>query len=145
MDGFLNVAEKVLGPEDARKAQADYAVFRKKDGLFARQMLWDVAKDLPAYAWWDLYGGSTPTLQRLAMAVLAQPSSACACERNWSTYEFIHSKKRNSLSAKRAEDLVYTFTNRRMLDKIETVGYSEAAPQWWDHEEEEEEEEEEMA
>ena len=24
-----------------------------------------------------------------------QPSSACACERNWSTHDYIHSKKRN--------------------------------------------------
>jgi hypothetical protein len=37
-------------------------------------------------------------------------SSSCS-ERNWSTYSFIQSLKRNKMDPKRAEDLVYVHTN----------------------------------
>ena len=45
-------------------------------------------------------------------------SSAGACERNWSTYDFIHNKKRNRLHPDRANDLVYVFTNSRLIQKF---------------------------
>ncbi len=43
---------------------------------------------------------------------------AGACERNWSTYDFIHRKKRNSLKPDRANDLVYVFTNSRLIQRF---------------------------
>ncbi len=54
-------------------------------------------------------------------------ASSGGCERNWSTYDFIHSKKRNRLTPKRANDLVYVFANMRLTQK-----FSEPAkfPQW---------------
>ncbi len=45
-------------------------------------------------------------------------SSAGACERNWSTYDFIHCKKRNRLTPQRANDLVFVFTNLRLMAKF---------------------------
>ena len=51
----------------------------------------------------------------MAKRVTALVSSAGACERNWSTYDFIHSKKRNRLHPDRANDLVYVFTNLRLI------------------------------
>lgn len=45
-------------------------------------------------------------------------SSAGACERNWSSYDFIHSKKRNKLTPQRANDLVFVFTNLRLMAKF---------------------------
>ena len=50
--------------------------------------------------------------------VTALVSSAGACERNWSTFDFIHSKKRNRLKPDRANDLVYVFTNTRLTQKF---------------------------
>ena len=41
-----------------------------------------------------------------------QVSSACSCERNWSTYDYIHNKRRNCLSSAQCCRLVYYFTNR---------------------------------
>ncbi|RVW59767.1 hypothetical protein CK203_096368 [Vitis vinifera] len=43
------------------------------------------------------YGVSTPNLQRFAMKVLNLTCSASGCERNWSIFENIHSKKRNRI------------------------------------------------
>ena len=41
--------------------------------------------------------------------------SISSCERNWSTYSFVHNKVRNRLHPSRAEDLVYIYTNSRLL------------------------------
>ncbi len=46
------------------------------------------------------------------MAFTAGPSS---CERNWSTYGFIHSKARNKLLHTRADKLVRVFCNLKLL------------------------------
>jgi hypothetical protein len=41
--------------------------------------------------------------------------SSSSCERNWSSYSFVYNKSRNRLQPKRAEDLVYVYTNSRLL------------------------------
>ncbi|KAJ9556720.1 hypothetical protein OSB04_011334 [Centaurea solstitialis] len=48
--------------------------------------------------------------------LLGQPTSSCV-ERNWSTYAFIHSLKRNKLTTSRAQDLVYIHNNLRLLSR----------------------------
>lgn len=47
--------------------------------------------------WRQVHGGSASLLQKLAAEVLSQSSSSSCCERNWSTYSFIQSMKRNNL------------------------------------------------
>jgi hAT family C-terminal dimerisation region len=80
---------------------------------------------LEGYNFWREWGSACPKLSKLAIRVLSQVASASACERNWSTYDFIHSKKRNKLLPKRAEDLVFVFTNLRLLRNIKNVEYEE--------------------
>jgi hypothetical protein len=55
---------------------------------------------------------------RLAVRLLSQVSSACSCEQAWSAYDFIHNKRRNRLTAARARDPLYVFTNGRLVDKM---------------------------
>jgi hypothetical protein len=55
--------------------------------------------------WWGTYGARTPKLKELAFKLLGQPASSSCCERNWITYGFIHSLRRNKLTLERAEDL----------------------------------------
>ena len=71
-----------------------------------------------------------------------QPSGVCACERNWSTYDYIHIKKRNRLSAAKAKQLVFVFSNRRLLKKVQAIDYEEQCWSWAEEEEEESEGEE---
>nr|GEV77723.1 hAT dimerization domain, ribonuclease H-like domain protein [Tanacetum cinerariifolium] len=61
-------------------------------------------------------GNQSPFLQTLAFILLGQPSSSCS-ERNWSTYAFIHSLRRNKLTTSRAQDLVYIHNNLRLLSR----------------------------
>ncbi len=63
-------------------------------------------------------GHETPALAAVAKRVTSMVSSAGACERNWSAYDFIHSKKRNKLTAQRANDLVFVFSNLRLTTRF---------------------------
>jgi hypothetical protein len=53
----------------------------------------------------------------------AQISSASACERNWSTFGFIHSRLRNRLIASRANDLVFVHSNLKLTEKRKDADY----------------------
>jgi hypothetical protein len=64
--------------------------------------------------WWKIYGGSAPILQKLAIRILGQTSSSSGCERNWSVFERIHTKRWNRLEHQRLNDLVYVAYNLRL-------------------------------
>lgn len=70
-------------------------------------------------------------LQKLALKLLNQPASSSCCERNWSTYSFIHSKKRNKLTPERAEDLVFIHNNLRLLSR-KAEEYKSGPAKMWD-------------
>ena len=67
--------------------------------------------------WWSTYGSSLPVLQTLALKLLGQPYSSSCAKRNWSTYGFIHCMRRNKITPKRAEDLVFVHSNLRLLSR----------------------------
>ncbi|KAL5165178.1 Cell division cycle protein 48 [Glycine soja] len=67
----------------------------------------------PTY-WWRMFGSQTPNLQKLAIKILSLTCSASGCERNWSVFEQIHSKKRNRLEHKRLHDLVFVKYNQQL-------------------------------
>ncbi|WVZ83091.1 hypothetical protein U9M48_030271, partial [Paspalum notatum var. saurae] len=81
--------------------------------------------------WWTNYGQSIPLLMNLAIKLISQPASSSCCERNWSTYSFVHSVKRNDLTVERAEDLIFVHSNlRHLLKKTEAYKKGETRP--WD-------------
>ena len=69
---------------------------------------------MDAKSWWIIHGTHAPTLQKIALKLLGQSCSSSSCERNWSTYSFIHSLKRN-MTPKRTKDLVFIHNNLRLL------------------------------
>jgi hypothetical protein len=95
---------------------------------------------MPAHIYWEMYGAELPNLRGACMRVLCLVSSSSACERTWSTYEYIHSKKRNRLTAPRCNDLVWVFTNTRLRNKLLHPKYEADMVEWSDPEESEEEE-----
>ena len=48
---------------------------------------------------------------------LVQPCSASHCERNWSLFESIHTKKKTDLTQKQLNDLVYVHYNIKLRIK----------------------------
>ncbi|XP_028113558.1 pheromone-processing carboxypeptidase KEX1-like isoform X5 [Camellia sinensis] len=61
--------------------------------------------------WWESYGEEYKELQKLAIRVLSLTCSATRCERNWSTFDHVHSKKRNRLEQQRLNALVFVKYN----------------------------------
>jgi len=72
----------------------------------------------------------TPELQNIAVKVLSQVTSAGSCERNWSTFDFIHSKKRNKLACATVKNIVKVHCNLRLVGDIEMIGHSDANIEW---------------
>jgi len=64
--------------------------------------------------WWKTFGYISPNVQRIAIRLLSQTASSSGCERNWSVFERIHTKKRNKLEHQRLNDLVYIHYNLRL-------------------------------
>lgn len=64
--------------------------------------------------WWAMFGGDTPTLQKLALRLVSQCCSSSGCERNWSTFALIHTKVRNRMSYQKLHKLVYVNYNLRI-------------------------------
>ncbi|GJX07157.1 putative nucleotidyltransferase, ribonuclease H [Tanacetum coccineum] len=85
-------------------------------------MLHEIAPRVPS---------ETPLLQTLAFRVLDQPTSSSCSERNWSTYSFVNSLRRNKLTPKRAEDLVFVHNNLRLLSRS-TEQYLDEKTKMWD-------------
>jgi hypothetical protein len=71
--------------------------------------------NLSSLEWWNMHGGTTPQLQCLATRVLSQVVNTSFSKRCWSTYNFIHSIKRNRLNVGQVESLVYVHYNLRLL------------------------------
>ena len=79
---------------------------------------------LPPSGWWDIYGSAGKFISPIAKRILAQPLSSSSCERNWSSYSFVHDRKRNRLLPERANDLVFVYTNSKIISqsKLSALG-----------------------
>ena len=62
-------------------------------------------------------GTNVPNLRKIAVRILSQTASASGCERNWSTFNLIHTKRRNRLRTSRLNDLVFVHYNMRLRMK----------------------------
>ena len=81
--------------------------------------------------WWSTYRSSLPLIQTLALKLLEQPCSSSCAERNWSTYGFIHCMRRNRITLKRVEDLVFVHSNLRLLSR-RRLEYTIGESKKWD-------------
>ena len=67
-------------------------------------------KNVDCLSWWQAMCKNTQ-LKYLAVAL----TSSAATERSFSTYSFIHTKKRNRLTAQRAGKLMFVAHNNKLL------------------------------
>jgi hypothetical protein len=91
-------------------------------------------KAMPGWKFWQQWGQQVLELQTVGVTVLSQCSVASVCERNWSTYDFIHSKKRNRLTLQRAQDLVHVFSDLRLTHKVNNIEFEEEMISWMEEE-----------
>ena len=78
-----------------------------------------------ALTWSEIWGGTCPALQEVALRVLSTVVVTSGAERNWSIFGFIHSKRRNLLYDGRRKKLVYVYQNMRLLCKRQSAGWKD--------------------
>ena len=114
-----------------RRANEEYATFSACLEDFSSNDFINDRWYMSPIKWWIVHGTSVPMLQSIALKLLGQPCSSSCCERNWSTYDFIHFMKKNKSTPQRAEDLVYVHNNLRLLSK-RSSNYNEGEYKMWD-------------
>ncbi|CAL8168316.1 unnamed protein product [Prunus armeniaca] len=127
-----NYLEKYFSDDRARRdINVEYASFSMCLDDFGAIDAMNDRFHMEPMVWWIVHGSSTPNLQSIALKLLGKPCSSSCCERNWSTYSFIHSLRRNKLTPQRAEDLVFVHNNLRLLSR-KSPSYKEGVTQMWD-------------
>ena len=74
------------------------------------------------HRWWLSFRAHVPELQKVTTRVLSQVAFATACECNWSTLEFIHTKNETDCRAcLRVKDVIYVHCKLRLAGKLQEV------------------------
>ncbi|XP_026441584.1 uncharacterized protein LOC113340676 [Papaver somniferum] len=113
----LKCFERYYDADELREVNIEYAKFSSCREEFANANTINDRWSMNPYVWWVTYGVYAPLLQQKALMLLGQPCSYSCSERNWSTYSFINSVKRNKITPQRGEDLVFVHTNLRLLSR----------------------------
>ncbi|KAK2416183.1 hypothetical protein QL285_038601 [Trifolium repens] len=100
--------------DDQIKALNQLTLYREKMETFGTPLAQRSWSKMTADYWWENYGTCASELQRLAIKVVSQTTSATNCERNWSTFSYIHTKTRNRLKYKKLHKLVFTHYNMKL-------------------------------
>lgn len=133
MNGLYDAVERLVPDlEECRRIREQLRAYRLEEGIFARSSAVQDRPNIPPGRWWQFYGSETPELQRFAIRILSQGSSASACERNWSSFNHIQSKKRNKLLSTRLEDLVYVRSNLKLALSSVAKDASSSSKPWFD-------------
>ncbi|XP_029128921.1 uncharacterized protein LOC109806898 [Cajanus cajan] len=100
--------------DDQIKALNSLVLFKDMGETFATPQAQRAWSRMNPAEWWLMFGSCSPELQRVAIKVLSQTTSATNCERNWSTFSYIHTKTRNRLKYKKLQKLVFTHYNMKL-------------------------------
>ncbi|GKV47791.1 hypothetical protein SLEP1_g54653 [Rubroshorea leprosula] len=123
--GLLNTLTTLISDEDKQDLiSSQLEEYKKATGTFGMSLAIRQREKLNPVAWWDQFGTDALELQKFAIRVLSQCTSATGCERNWSAFDFIHSKKRNRLEHERLNALVFSLPNQ-ILDDTDNIVYDE--------------------
>ena len=98
---------------DIARILSNLAEFRTSTGLWKRSYLWDSTKHTDPATWWKGLCTNQP-LTPVAIRLLEVPPTSAACERIWSGFGNIHTKKRNRLTNKHVEKLVAIHSNLKL-------------------------------
>ncbi|XP_057452320.1 uncharacterized protein LOC130744147 [Lotus japonicus] len=115
MDGTTKMISRIEPNIDNQiKAINQLLLFRDKQETFGTLQAQRAWCQMNPAEWWMVYGSCAHELQTIAIKVLSQTTSASNCERNWSTFSYIHTKTRNRLKYQRLQKLVFTFYNMKL-------------------------------
>ncbi|XLS47246.1 hypothetical protein HN51_021604, partial [Arachis hypogaea] len=102
---------------DSVEVMKEIHLYRDQNESFDRPEAIRAATKLKPDEWWRLFGSFAPCLQKIVVHILSQASASSGCERNWSLFEHIHTKRRNKLEHDRLNDIVYVTYNLRLKSR----------------------------
>uniref|UniRef100_A0A2N9IKD5 BED-type domain-containing protein n=1 Tax=Fagus sylvatica TaxID=28930 RepID=A0A2N9IKD5_FAGSY len=114
---LATIMRLVRDPEIQDKISSQLDEYKKSIGDFGMSLAIRQREKLNPVSWWEQFGLGTPELRTFAIRVLSQCCSATGCERNWSIFEDVHSKRRNRLEHKRTNDLVFVRYNLKLRER----------------------------
>lgn len=97
------------------KIKENIADYRDKQGIWGKEFVWEGIDELSPVLWWRGLRG-TCELADVAIRILGAPVTSAATERTFSTFSWVHSKKRNRLNSQRAAKLTYLSCNWKLLN-----------------------------
>ncbi|XP_021990733.1 uncharacterized protein LOC110887342 [Helianthus annuus] len=113
------IGRLVVDPHTQDIISSQLDSYQEAIGVFGNPMAIRQRKTRSPADWWASYGCDTPELQKFAIRILSLTCSATGCERNWSVFQQLHTKRRNRLAQKRLNDLVYVKFNRGLKQRYE--------------------------
>ncbi|KAH7538151.1 hypothetical protein FEM48_Zijuj03G0168600 [Ziziphus jujuba var. spinosa] len=114
-EDFFKVLEKLLPvPEMRRDITSQIFTFTKATGMFGCSLAMEARDVVSPGLWWEQYGDSAPVLQRVAIRILSQVCSSFTFEKHWSSFQQIHSEKRNKIDKETLNDLIYINYNLKL-------------------------------
>ncbi|PKU77311.1 hypothetical protein MA16_Dca016878 [Dendrobium catenatum] len=121
--GILQGLVELIGNKDICSKPTlvmnEVRLFRYDLESFGKPIALTMAKEMQPDEWWKMFGSSAPNLLKVAIKILSQTSSSSVCERNWSVFEQIYSKRRNYLEHQRLNDLVYVRYNLNLKNRYD--------------------------
>ena len=117
--GLYNVIEKMYDRPTGIKIHEQLDKFNDSIGMFGLSATIAMRKKTQPAKWWLSYGDECPELQHLAVRVLSLTCRDTGWERNWSTFDHVHSKKRNRLEQQRLNALVFVKYNLNLNMRLE--------------------------
>ncbi|XP_074353073.1 uncharacterized protein LOC141692245 isoform X1 [Apium graveolens] len=117
--GLYKCIERMVDVDLQDKIGDQLELYKRAEGFFGLPMAVRQRSQKSPAAWWSSYGKHTPELQNFAIRILGLTCSSSGCERNWSVFEHLHSKKRNRLAQQKLNDLVFVKYNRALRRRYE--------------------------
>ncbi|KAK0597064.1 hypothetical protein LWI29_021452 [Acer saccharum] len=120
-EDFYKVLEKLLPTPDTRRDITNQIlIFSRASGMFGCKLAMEARDTVSPGLWWEQYGDSAPVLQRVAIRILSQVCSTFTFEKHWSTFQQIHSEKRNKIDKETLNDLIYINYNLKLARRMES-------------------------
>ncbi|KAK9048033.1 hypothetical protein SSX86_033004 [Deinandra increscens subsp. villosa] len=122
LTGLYVAIDRLVPDEDENdKVRVELNSYIDSVGQFGSPAAIRARTKVAPHIWWRTYGIDTSLLQTFAMTVLSQTCSASPCERNWSAFDNLHSKKRNCLLQQKLNDLVFIQYNTRLKRRFKSL------------------------
>ncbi|CAH1415050.1 unnamed protein product [Lactuca virosa] len=118
---YVEIDRLVPDNDDNDKLRQDLNLYINSIGQFGSSTAIRARTKVAPYIWWRTYGIDTPLLQTFAITFLSQTYSASPCERNWSAFDNLHSKKSNCLLQQKLNDLVFIQYNTRLQRRFNSL------------------------